>query len=76
MQQDTDSAARPEQPPDSNFGINRVGIRVPPFWPEKPSVVRAAGGSVCIIEHYAGRDEILLLSRNWITTMQRRWRMS
>jgi hypothetical protein len=37
-QQDTDSSARPGQPPDSTFGINRVGIRVPPFWPEKPAV--------------------------------------
>jgi hypothetical protein len=38
MQQDTDSSARPEQPPDSTFRINRVGIRVPPFWPKKPAV--------------------------------------
>jgi hypothetical protein len=38
MQQDTDPLARPKQPPDSTFGINRVGIRVPTFWPEKPGV--------------------------------------
>ena len=38
MQQDTDPSARPEQPPDSTISINRVGIRVPPFWPEKPAV--------------------------------------
>ena len=38
MLQDTDPSARPEQPPDSTFGINRVGIRVPPFWPEKPAL--------------------------------------
>jgi hypothetical protein len=24
--------------PDSNFHINRIGIRVPPFWPEKPAM--------------------------------------
>jgi len=38
MQQDADPSIRPEQPPDSTFTINRVGIRVPPFWPEKPAV--------------------------------------
>jgi hypothetical protein len=37
-QQDANPSARPEQPPDSTFCINRVGIRVPPFWPEKPAV--------------------------------------
>ena len=38
MQHDANSSARPEQPPDSTFCIKRVGIRVPPFWPEKPAV--------------------------------------
>ena len=38
MQQDTDQSARPEQPPVLTISINRVGIRVPPFWPEKPAV--------------------------------------
>ena len=38
MQQDIESSALPEQPPDSTLFINRVGIRVPPFWPEKPAV--------------------------------------
>jgi hypothetical protein len=38
MQQDADPSTQPEQPPDSTFVINRVGIRVPPFWPEKPAV--------------------------------------
>jgi hypothetical protein len=38
MLQDIDPSARLEQPSDSTFGINRVGIRVPPFWPEKPAV--------------------------------------
>ena len=37
-QQNADPSTRPEQPPDSTFVINRVGIRVPPFWPEKPAV--------------------------------------
>ena len=37
MQQDADPSTRPEQPPDSTFTINRVGIRVPPFWSEKPT---------------------------------------
>jgi hypothetical protein len=36
MQQDADPSTWPEQPPDSTFTINRVGIHVPPFWPEKP----------------------------------------
>jgi hypothetical protein len=30
-QQDANPSARPEQPPDSTFCINRVGIRVPLF---------------------------------------------
>jgi hypothetical protein len=38
MKQDTDPPARPEQPPDSTLSINRFGIRVTPFWPEKPAV--------------------------------------
>jgi hypothetical protein len=38
MQQEAEPLARPEQPPDSTFVINRVGIQVPPFWPEKPAV--------------------------------------
>jgi hypothetical protein len=38
MQQDADPSTRPQQPPDSTFTINRVGIRVPPFWAEKPAV--------------------------------------
>jgi hypothetical protein len=38
MQQDIDPLARPEQLPDSTFGINRVGIRVPLFWPKKPAM--------------------------------------
>jgi hypothetical protein len=38
MQQDVDPSTRPEQPPDSSFTLNRVGIRVPPFWPKKPAV--------------------------------------
>jgi hypothetical protein len=31
-------STRPEQPPDSSFTLNCVGIRIPPFWPEKPAV--------------------------------------
>ena len=38
MQQEADPSTRPEQPPDSTFTINRVGIRVPPFWPENPAM--------------------------------------
>jgi hypothetical protein len=38
MQQDADPPTWPEQPSDSTFTINRVGIRVPPFQPEKPAV--------------------------------------
>jgi hypothetical protein len=38
MQQDTDPSTWPEQPPDSTFTINPVGIRVPPFWPKKQAV--------------------------------------
>jgi len=37
MQKDAETSTRPEQPPDSSFTLNRVGIRVPPFWPEKPA---------------------------------------
>ena len=35
-----DSSTLPKQPSDSSssFTLNRVGIRVPPFWPEKPAV--------------------------------------
>jgi hypothetical protein len=38
MQQDADLSTRPEQPPDSTYTVNRIGIRVPPFWSEKPAV--------------------------------------
>jgi len=38
MQHDANPSARPEHPPDSNSYIKRVGIRVPPFRPEKPAV--------------------------------------
>jgi len=38
MQQEADTSTRPEQPPDSTLTLNRVGIRVPPSWPEKPSL--------------------------------------
>ena len=38
MQQDADPSTRPEQPPDSSVTLNRVGIRVQPFWPEKPNL--------------------------------------
>jgi hypothetical protein len=38
MQQDVDASTRPEQPSDSTFTINLAGIRVPPFWAEKPAV--------------------------------------
>jgi len=38
MQHDANPSAQPEQPPDSTSYINRVGIRVPPFWPEKRAV--------------------------------------
>jgi hypothetical protein len=38
MQQDADPSTRPEQPPDSTFTINCVGIHVPPLWPEKPAI--------------------------------------
>jgi hypothetical protein len=37
-QQEADPSSRSEQPPDSTFAINRFGIRVPTFWPEKPAV--------------------------------------
>jgi hypothetical protein len=38
MQQDADASTRSEQQPDTTFTINRVGIRVPPFWLAKPAV--------------------------------------
>jgi len=38
MQEDAATLTHPEQPPDLTGAINRVGIRVPPFWPEKPAV--------------------------------------
>jgi hypothetical protein len=38
MQQDADPSTWPEQPPDSSVTLNHVGIRVPPFWPEKPNL--------------------------------------
>jgi hypothetical protein len=37
-QQDADPTTEPEQPPDSTFSINRVGIRVLPCWLVKPAV--------------------------------------
>jgi hypothetical protein len=41
MQQEADPSTQPDQPPDSIFNINRIGIRVPPFWSEKPDVLFA-----------------------------------
>jgi hypothetical protein len=41
MQQEADPTSRPEQLPVSTFTINRFGIRVPPFWPEKPALCLA-----------------------------------
>jgi len=38
MQQDPEPSTWLEQPPHSSFTLNRVGIRVPPFWPEKPAL--------------------------------------
>ena len=38
MQQGMDTSTRLGQPPDSSFTPNRVGIRVLPFWPKKPTV--------------------------------------
>jgi hypothetical protein len=38
MQREADPSTRPEQPPDSSSVVSRVGIRLPPFWPEKPAV--------------------------------------
>jgi hypothetical protein len=38
MQKEADPSSQPKQPPDSTFAINRVVIRVPPFWPEKPAL--------------------------------------
>jgi hypothetical protein len=38
MQEDGTTLTRPEQPPDSTGVNNRVGFRVPSFWPEKPAV--------------------------------------
>jgi hypothetical protein len=38
MQHGAAPSTRPEQPPDSTGAINGVGVRVPPFWPEKPAV--------------------------------------
>ena len=38
MKHDANPSERPEYPPDSTSYITRVGIRVPPFWPEKPAV--------------------------------------
>jgi len=35
MQQDADPSTQPEQPPDSSFTLNRVGIRFPLFLPNK-----------------------------------------
>jgi hypothetical protein len=41
MQQDADPSTRPEQPSNSTFTINCIGIRVPSFWPEKLAVLFA-----------------------------------
>ena len=38
MQEDAATSTRPEQPSDLTGAINRVGIRVSPFWPEKPAM--------------------------------------
>jgi len=38
MQLHADPSTRPEQPPDSSFTLKSVGIRVPTFWAEKPSL--------------------------------------
>jgi len=38
LQQGGDPFSWQEQAPDSTFTINRVGIRVPPFWTEKSTV--------------------------------------
>jgi hypothetical protein len=38
MQQDADPSTRLKQPPNSTYTINRVGIRVPPVWREKPAM--------------------------------------
>jgi hypothetical protein len=38
MQHEADPSARLKQPPDSSSVVNRVGIWLPPFWPEKPAV--------------------------------------
>jgi hypothetical protein len=38
MQADAATPTRSEQPLDAISVINRVGIRVPPFWPEKPAL--------------------------------------
>jgi hypothetical protein len=38
MQNDAAPSTRQEQPPESTGVINRVGVRVPPLWPEKPAV--------------------------------------
>ena len=37
MEQYANPSARPEQPPDSTSYIICVGIRIPPFCPEKPA---------------------------------------
>ena len=38
MQQDAVPSSQPEQPPDSSFTLNRVGIRVPTLLPDKPTL--------------------------------------
>jgi hypothetical protein len=38
MKNDAAPSTRPEQPRDSTGIIKGVGVRVPPFWPEKPAV--------------------------------------
>jgi len=63
---DPDPSTRSEQPPDSTFTINRVSIRVPPFWFEKPAVWFAQlEGQFAFVGHHAGRNKILLHLRIW-----------
>jgi hypothetical protein len=61
MMKYADQFTRPEQRPGLSFNIKRDVIPVPPLWPEKPALWdRAAGGSVCFVQHQAGRDNVLL----------------
>jgi hypothetical protein len=38
MQHDAAPSTRPKQASDSTRAVNRVGVRGPHFWPEKPAV--------------------------------------